>query len=83
MLNMTRNRKFHWLGTAAVAALTLAAVSVPLTPAKAYIGVDVGPVGFGIGGPYYGPSPYYGPGPYYHHYYGYGPGYYRPGYYGW
>ena len=82
MLNTTRNHKFHWLGATAVAALTLAAVSVPLTPAKAYIGVDVGPVGIGIGGPYYGPEPYYyGP---YHHYYGYyGPGYYRPGYYGW
>jgi hypothetical protein len=76
MSNMTRNRKFHWLGTTAVAALTLAAVSVPLTPAKAYIGVDVGPVGIGVGGPYYGPGPYYyGP---YHHY-----GYYGPRYYGW
>ncbi|MBV9554018.1 MAG: hypothetical protein JO032_14650, partial [Alphaproteobacteria bacterium] len=45
MANDTRNRKFHWLGATAVAAITLAAVSVPLTPAKAYIGVDVGPFG--------------------------------------
>jgi hypothetical protein len=82
MLNTTRNRKFHWLGTTAIAALTLAAMSVPLTPAKAYTGVDVGPVGIGVGGPYYGPGPYYyGP---YHRYYGYyGPGPYSPGYYGW
>jgi hypothetical protein len=75
-----KSRKFRWLGATAVGALALAAVSVPLTPAKAYIGVDVGGVGVGIGGPgpyYYGPGPYYyGYGPYYHHYYG-------PGYYGW
>ena len=63
------------------AALALAAVSVPLTPAKAYIGVDVGGVGIGVDGPYYGPAYYYGP---YHHYgyYRYGPAY-GPGYYGW
>jgi hypothetical protein len=69
-----KNRKFRWLGATAVAALAVAAVSVPLTPAKAYIGVDVGPVGIGVGGPYYGPA-YYPP--YYHHYHGYGP-YYDP-----
>jgi hypothetical protein len=52
-----------------------------LTPAKAYIGVDVGGVGIGVDGPYYGPAYYYGP---YHHYgyYRYGPAY-GPGYYGW
>jgi hypothetical protein len=78
MSTVTRNRKFHWLGATAVAALTLAAVSVPLTPAKAYIGVDVGPVGIGVGGPYYGPAYY----PHRYGYYGYyGPGYYGP--YGW
>jgi hypothetical protein len=81
MSSTTRNRKFRWLGAAAVGALTLVAVSVPLTPAKAYIGVDLGGVGIDIGGPYYGPA-YYPP-PYYHHYYGYyGPGYYY-GPYGW
>jgi len=73
-----KNRRFRWAGVTAVAALALAVVSVPLTPAKAYIGVDVGGVGIGVGGPYYGygPSPYYY-GPYRHYgYYGYGPGYY-------
>jgi len=70
---MTRNRKFRWLSSAAVGALALCAVAVPLSPAKAFIGVDVGGVGIGIGGPYYG---YYGPGPYY------GPSYYGPSYYG-
>jgi hypothetical protein len=80
MSSTIRTRKFHWLGATAVAALSLAAIAVPLTPAKAYFGVDVGPVGIGIGGPYYSPGPYYyGP---YHHYYGYyGPRYYDP--YGW
>jgi hypothetical protein len=79
MSSDTKSRKFRWLGATAVGALALATVSVPLTPAKAYIGVDVGGVGVGIGGPgpyYYSPGPYYGYGPYYHHYYG-------PGYYGW
>jgi hypothetical protein len=73
-----KNRRLPWLATTAVAALGLAAVSVPLTPAHAQIGVQIGPYGVGVGGPYYGPGPYYGYGPYhhYHHYYG-------PGYYGW
>ena len=81
MSSTTKTRKFHWFGAAAVGALALAAVSVPLTPAQAYIGVDIGGVGIGVGGPYYGPGPYYY-GPYHHYgYYGYyGPG---PGYYGW
>jgi hypothetical protein len=73
MSSKINTRKFRWLTGATVGALALAAVSVPLTPAQAYIGIDVGGVGIGIGGP--GPF-YYGPGPYYHHYYG-------PGYYGW
>jgi hypothetical protein len=75
MLTNKINRRFHWLGAAAIGALGLAAVAVPLTSAKAQIGVEVGPVGIGIGGPYYGyygPAPYYSYGyygPYYHHYY--------------
>ncbi len=76
----TRTRKFHWIGSAAVAALALFAVSVPLTPAKAFIGVDVGGVGIGIGGPYLGyypPPAYYGPS--YYNYYGPSP-YYPYGY---
>jgi hypothetical protein len=75
MSSNTNTRKFRWLGAAAVGALALAAVSIPLSPAKAYIGVDVGPVTVGVPGPYYyapAPGPYYGP--YYHHY-GYGPYY--------
>ncbi|HEV2187861.1 MAG TPA: hypothetical protein VGR70_11675 [Stellaceae bacterium] len=55
----------------------MTAISVPMTPAKAQIGVQVGPFGVGVG-PYYG---YYGPGPYYG-YYGYNP-YWHHHYYGW
>jgi hypothetical protein len=70
MSRSLNTRKFRWLGGAAIGALALAAVAVPLTPAKAYIGVDLGPVSIGVPGPvYYGPGPYYGP-HYYHHYYG-------------
>jgi hypothetical protein len=71
-------RKFRWFGGAAIGALALATLAVPLTPAHAQIGVQIGPYGVDVGGPYYGPGPYYyGYGPhYYHHYYG-------PGYYGW
>ena len=76
MTSEGKNRKFRWFGVTTIAVLALAAVSVPLSPAKAYIGVDIGGIGIGIGGPYYGPGPgYYGYGPYYHHYYGYGPYY--------
>jgi hypothetical protein len=74
-------RKSRWLGGAAVGALALTAVAIPLSPAKAFVGVDLGPVTIGVPGPvYYGPGPYYGP--YYHHYHHYyrGPAYYD---YGW
>ena len=74
MSSDTKSRKFRWLGGVAVGALALAAVSVPLTPAQAYVGVDLGGVSIGVGGPYYyGPGPYYYHGPYYHRYYDYGP----------
>jgi hypothetical protein len=78
--NISRFRRFHWIGSAAVGALALTAIAVPLTPANAQIGVQVGPVGVGVG-PYYG---YYHP--YHWGYYGPGPyGYYGPGpyHYGW
>jgi hypothetical protein len=79
MSMIKQNRRFHWLGSAAVAALALTAISVPMMPAKAQIGVQVGPFGVGVvGAPYYD---YYGPGPYYG-YYGYGP-YWHHRYYGW
>ena len=88
MSSSMNTRKFRWLGGAAVGALTLAAVSIPLSSAKAFIGVDLGPVTIGVPGPvysgpvysgpvYYAPGPYYGP--YHHHYYP-GPAYYD---YGW
>jgi len=77
MSTTNHRHRFHWLGSTAVAAIALAAVAVPLTPAKAQIGVEVGPFGVGIGAPYYGPSPYFHP--YYHPYYGY----YGPYYWGW
>ena len=59
MLPALRNRRFNRPAAAAVVALTLAALAVPLTPAKAqvpYLGVDFGNgVGIGIGAP---PSAY-------------------------
>jgi hypothetical protein len=78
MLTDKRNRRFHWLGAAAAGAFALTAVAIPLTPARAQIGFQVGPVGIGVNGPYYD---YYGPGPYYGYGY-YGP-YYRHYYRGW
>ena len=39
----TRNRWFIRVGTAAIAAVALGALAIPLTPAKAqYLGVDLG-----------------------------------------
>ena len=76
MTTSTRNCRFSYLGTLALAAIGLAAGTVPLSPAKAQVGVHIGPFGFGVGAPY--PYPYY-----YHRahpYVYYGPGYY-PGYY--
>ena len=69
MTMSTRNRRFSYLGTLALAAVSLAAVTTPLSPAKAQVGVQIGPFGFGVGAPYvypYYPPPhpyvYYGPG---------------------
>jgi hypothetical protein len=47
----TNNRRFSYLGTLAIAAISLVAMALPLTPAKAQIGFQVGPFGFGIGAP--------------------------------
>ena len=76
----TRNRWFTRVGTAAIAAVALGALAIPLTPAKAqYLGVDLGGgVGIGLGVP---PSAYGVYPPYYHAPY-YRP-YYRPYYYPW
>ena len=81
MSSNQNTRKFGLLGTTAVAALVLAAVAVPLTPAKAFVDVEVGPVGIGVPGPFYDGPAYYRP---WHHHYGYY-GYYGPRYYdyGW
>ncbi|HTV87836.1 MAG TPA: hypothetical protein VME41_02365 [Stellaceae bacterium] len=70
------NRWFSKLAIAGVAAVGLAALTVPLHPAKAQLYFGFGPGGFGVGvaPPYY--APYYAP-PYYAPYYG--PSY----YYGW
>ena len=81
----TRNPRFSYLGTLAISAISLAAVAIPLAPAKAqgYVGFQFGPVGFGVGVP--GPAyayPYYPPA-YPYGYYApryYYPGYYYPGY---
>ena len=49
----TRNRWFTRVGTAAIAAVALGALAVPLTPANAqYLGIDLGGgVGIGLGAP--------------------------------
>ena len=44
------NLRFHWLTAAAFGVLVLIATAVPLTPAKAFLGVHVGGVGIGVGG---------------------------------
>ena len=78
MTMSTRNRRFSYLGTLALAGLGLAAVSAPLSTAKAQVGIQLGPYGFGIAAPYaYSyyprayPYAYYGPSYYYGYYYGY------------
>jgi len=70
------NRRFRPLAAAAVAAVSLGALAVPLAPAKAQLYFGAGPGGFdiGVGAPAYYPpyyAPYYSPyyyHPYYHHY---------------
>ena len=82
MLPIMRNRRFNLPAAAAVVALSLGALAVPLEPAKAqvpYLGVDFGNgFGIGIGAPpsAYGMAPaspiypyapyYYSPRPYYY-----------------
>ncbi len=80
MTMSTRNRRSSYLTTLAIAAVGLAAVAIPLAPAKAQIGVQVGPFRFGIAPPppAYTYHPYSPPYPYTY----YGPGYYRGYYYG-
>jgi hypothetical protein len=73
-------RRFSYFGSLAAAlALTLAAIAIPLSPAKAqgWVGFQIGPFGFSVAAPGY-VYPYY-PYPYYPYYYY--PGYYYPGYY--
>ncbi|HYZ42522.1 MAG TPA: hypothetical protein VE687_18145 [Stellaceae bacterium] len=74
----TRNRRFSYLGTFAVAAIALLASALPLAPAKAQAWVQLGPLRFGVGAPapaytypYYPPYGYGYYYPYYPHYYGY------------
>jgi len=81
MTMSTRNRRSPYLATLAIAAVGLAAAAIPLAPAKAQVGVQIGPFGFGIVPP---PPAYtyhpYSPPAYPYTYYG--PGYYRGYYYG-
>ena len=64
----TRNQRLSYLATLVAAAVGLTALAFPLAPAKAQVGVQVGPFGFAIGAP----------APYYYGYYGYP--YYPPAY---
>ena len=65
-------RRFTYLGAALAAALAIGAVALPVSSAKAQAWVQLGPFGFGVGGPYYAYpyNPYY-PYPYYPGYYYY------------
>lgn len=60
----TQNRRFGKLAAALIGAVGLAALTMPLTPAKAQLYFGFGPYGFGIGiappAPYYY-APYYAP----------------------
>ena len=52
-INMKSYRPY-WLGAVSMAALSLCAVAVPLSSAKAFIGADIGSVGISLDGPVYG-----------------------------
>lgn len=60
MLSRVRNHRFRLSGTLAIAALSLLALAVPLSPAKAQcLGVDLGLVCAGLGLPSALSQPYY------------------------
>jgi hypothetical protein len=60
MLTRVRNQRFRLSGTLAIAALSLLALAVPLSPAKAQcLGVDLGLVCAGLGLPSALSHPYY------------------------
>jgi hypothetical protein len=60
MLTRVRNQRFRLSGTLAIAALSLLALAVPLSPAKAQcLGVDLGLVCAGLGLPSAFSHPYY------------------------
>ena len=60
MLTRVRNHRFRLSGTLAIAALSLLALAVPLSPAKAQcFGVDLGLVCAGLGLPSAFSHPYY------------------------
>ena len=81
------NRRFNLAGTLGLSALSLCALALPLSPAKAQcLGVDlgIGCAGLGVGSwyshPYYNGYPtYYGPTYYAYPYYAY-PAYSYPAY---
>jgi hypothetical protein len=81
----TATRRLSLLGTVAAAAIGLAALTTPTSPANAqvYFGFDAGPFAFGVGTPGYYPPVYPYSYPYYPNYYGgyHYPGYAYPGYY--
>jgi hypothetical protein len=80
MLTTQRNRRFSLAGTLILSALSLGALTLSLSPAKAQcLGVDLG---FGCAG--LGVGSWYSGHPYYYGYpYAYGPPYYyAPPYYG-
>ena len=87
MTNTRINRRFNLVGTLIVSALSMGALALPLSPAKAQcLGVDLGfgCAGLGVGSwysqpYYYGYPTYYGPTYYGYPYYAY-PAYSYPAY---
>lgn len=72
MLKRIRNYRLSIVVALAITAAGLGALTIPSQPAKAqaWFGVQVGPFGFGVGGPgYYYYPPYYAPYPAYPGYY--------------
>ena len=77
MTMSTRNRRSSYLASLAIGAVSLTAMTIPLAPANAQIGVQVGPFGFGIAPPppAYTYHPYSAPYPYAYYGQRYYPGY--------
>ena len=76
---LEKTRQLGLIGTLFVSVVALAALTIPLSHARAqgFVGAQLGPFAFGVPAPYYPPGYYYPP----YYYPGFYPGYYPPPYY--